>query len=143
MYLRCFKRASWDCLGFDNIHKAAGAHPLDTLRSYFGTVVCGRGNVREHLPDERKHRTDAERMRDAIAAKYNATLRGRGAQRAPHDRLLLADPAVLLDIIEPHIPCELAEEARVEVAHRLHLVVHHRQRRVDGRGRTQQVPQDV
>jgi hypothetical protein len=41
------------------------------------------------------------------------------------------------------VPRKVAEEARVELAHRLHLVVRHRQSRVYGGGRAQEGAQDL
>lgn len=73
---------------------------------------------------------------------YHARFHGRIAQRAQDDRALLAHPTVLLRIIEPHALGELPEKIRVEVAHRLHLVIRHGQRREDGRGRPQEAAQD-
>ena len=76
--------------------------------------------------------------------KYHLTFRSGTAQRAQDSStLLFADPAILLRIIEPQIMCEFPEKVRVELAHCLHLVVRHGQRRVDGARRPQEAKQDL
>jgi hypothetical protein len=72
----------------------------------------------------------------------HVTFRGRTMQRAQNDGTLLADPAVLLRIIKPQVVRKFPEGVRIELAHRLHLVVRHGQGGVDGRWRSQEVMQD-
>ena len=96
---------------------------------------------------EEKSRTDTERMWNASRPKHNTTLRRRAPQRSQNDLALLdADPPVLPRIINTnrHVLCARSQKkVRVEFAHALHLVVRHRQRRIDGPGRAQQVMQDL
>lgn len=134
-------------LGSDVIQKTAVTHPFNTLRSYFSMVAYGGDNRLELQHDacekEKRGRTDTERVRDVGTSMHNVTFRGRAAQRAQDDFALLADPMVIMRIIEPHVLGKLAEKVRVEVEDRVHLVVRHGESRVDGGGRTQKVVQDL
>jgi hypothetical protein len=82
-------------------------------------------------------------MGDASPAMYDVDFRRGTAQRAQDNSTLFADPTVLLRIIKPQVVREFPEKVCVELAHRLHLVVRHGQRRVDGRRRSQKIMQDL
>ena len=73
----------------------------------------------------------------------HVTFSGRTLQSAQNDGALFADPAVLLRIIHPQGLRKFPEEDRVELAHRLHLVVRHGQGRIDGPRRSQEAMQDL
>jgi len=118
--------ASCDDLGPEITQKkATGAHPFNTLQSYFSAVV------------------DTECMTDANTGMCHVTFGGRTAQRAHDNRTLFADPAVLLRIIKPQVVPEFPEKVRIELAHHLHLVVRHGQGRVDGRWCSEKVIHDL
>ena len=84
---------------------------------------------------ERDSRTDAERVRYATAAVDHPALREYTTQRAQDLLALPADPPILLRITHPQPLRKRAQKVHVELSHPLHLVVRHRQRRVNGRGR--------
>ena len=136
-----FQQPSCDDLRPEITQKATGAHPFNTLRSHFSAVVCYRGKLEISI-ENKECRTDTECMRDTSMAMYHVTFRGCTTQRAQDNSTLFADPAVLLRIIKPQVVREFPEEFRVEIAHRLHLVVRHGQGRIDGRRCSQEVIQD-
>ena len=137
-----FQQASCDDLGPEVTQKATGAHPFNTLRSHFSAVVCYRGKLEISSIKNKECRTDTECMRDTSMAMFHVTFRGCTAQRAQDNSTLFADPAILLRIIKPQLVSEFPEKVRVEIAHRLHLVVRHGQGGIDSRRCSQEVIQD-
>jgi hypothetical protein len=74
--------------------------------------------------------TDAEIVRDITVPMNYPHLRRRSAQDAQDNLSLIANPVILLYVVEPEFVGKFAKEVDVEFEDRPHFIVCHRQSRI-------------